>query len=190
MDTAIIDALEGILPPPEGEKLASLAWQAPHLPILEIGSYKGKSTCYLASGAHNVVYALDMWDLRYQDYAPSRTQQKRGFGNRSTFDEFQEQVKSAGLNERVIPVKGDSSQIGKIWTIPLGMLFIDGCHTYKAVLSDYLMFSPYVVSGGYLAMHDHVIPDVRRVIDEIIKPCGDWEDFELTNGNLFTARKK
>lgn len=189
MDTAIIDALEGILPPPEGEKLASLAWQAPHLPILEIGSYKGKSTCYLASGAHNVVYALDMWDLRYQDYAPSRTEQKRGFGNKSTFETFQEQVNSAGLQNRIVTVKGDSSQVGKIWSIPLGMLFIDGNHTYDMVKSDYVMFARHVVSGGYLAMHDYVIPDVRRVI-EIAQRSGEWVDFKITNGNLFTARKK
>ena len=57
----------------------------------------------------------------------------------------------------VIPVKGDSREIGKVWNMPLGALFIDGDHRFDWVKSDYDLFGKFIVPGGYLALHDIVI---------------------------------
>jgi len=64
INTEKLSALKGFLRPIEGETLAKLASiilsdQA----IVEIGSYMGKSTCYLASGTTGaMVYAIDLWE--------------------------------------------------------------------------------------------------------------------------------
>ena len=88
----------------------------------------------------------------------------------------------------IVPVKGDSKEIGKIWRIPLGLLFIDGDHSFEGAKSDYEYFSPYIIEGGFLAMHDYDMSGPRRVIDEIVTPSGLWADCEVA-GRLFTARR-
>jgi hypothetical protein len=51
-----------------------------------------------------------------------------------------------------------SAQASKHWTIPLGMVFIDGGHSLHAAMTDYRSWSTHVVVGGILAIHD-IFPD-------------------------------
>jgi len=176
LDLAVND-VEGILSSIEGAFLAQMAAQVEDT-ILEIGSYKGRSTCYLASATNNLVVALDLWDLRSEDFKPSRKVTQRGYYKLETFKVFKENVDRKGLTN-ILPVKGDSKEIGKIWNIPLGMLWIDGDHAYSGVLSDYQSFHRFVRPGGFLAFHDFVIRDVQRVVEESVIPSGLWEDYKL-----------
>jgi len=180
----IIKNIEGIMSNAECLKLNRLA-ELSESSILEIGAYKGKSTACIASGTKHNVYSLDLWDLRSADFKPSRKVTSRGYYLNKTYKQFSENISNFS---NVVPVKGDSKEIGKIWRIDLGMLFIDGDHTFDGFLSDYSLFTPYVISGGFLAVHDYVIEPVAKVIEEIIKPSGLWDSFELTD-SLWTARK-
>ena len=180
----IIKNIEGIMSNAECLKLNRLA-ELSESSILEIGAYKGKSTACIASGTKHDVYSLDLWDLRSADFKPSRKVTSRGYYLNKTYKQFLENISNF---DNVVPVKGDSKEIGKIWRIDLGMLFIDGDHTFDGFLSDYSLFAPYLISGGFLAVHDYVIEPVAKVIEEIIKPSGLWDSFELTD-SLWTARK-
>jgi len=73
----------------------------------------------------------------------------------------------------------------------IDLLFIDGDHSYEAVLSDLTLYCPRVGHGGILAMHDFgrpSLPDVYRAAREYLK--GDeWDEVQLA-GTLGVWRKK
>jgi hypothetical protein len=53
-----------------------------------------------------------------------------------------------------IVIAARSAEVARFWTTPLGMVFIDGGHTYEAARTDYECWSPNVALGGILAIHD------------------------------------
>jgi predicted O-methyltransferase YrrM len=131
------------------------ATYAPRGPVLEIGTYCGKSTIYLAAaarGADQVVVTVDHhhgseenqpgWE--YHD----TTLIDEGTGRLDTLPHFRATLAAAGL----------SAQVAGLWRTPLGMLFIDGGHSDAAARADYANWSPWVTRGGALAIHD-VFPD-------------------------------
>lgn len=179
--------VEGVLAASEGEFLSQMAALSEGV-ILEIGSYKGRSTCYIASSTESKVVALDLWDLREAGFKPSKRVAMRGFYKPETYEIFKKNIRRKGL-ANVTPVKGDSKEVGKIWNIPLGMLWIDGDHSYAGVLSDYLLFSGFVKPGGFLVFHDFVIEDVRRVIETHVIPSGLWEDYKMVE-TVWAAKRK
>lgn len=182
----IINNVPGIMFKAECLKLHMLARHSEDN-ILEIGAYKGRSTCCIASATKHNLYSMDLWDLRNADFKPSKKVISRGYFLTDTYKQFLNNVSLFSL-KNVISVKGDSKEIGKIWKISLGMLFIDGDHTYDGFLSDYSLFAKHVISGGFLAVHDYVIKPVATVIEEVIKPSGLWESFELTD-SLWSAKR-
>lgn len=119
--------------------------------IVEIGSFKGKSTVMLASvAAHYArgpVVAIDPHN------APSVTDPKIEKGS-STFDEFMASINKAQVASHVEVHRAHSHQIAKSWKRPIRLLWIDGDHTYQGVKQDFDGFSPYLCSGGVVAFHD------------------------------------
>lgn len=183
-----LQALDGrAFEPIEGRRLAHLASLVPSdQAIVEIGSYRGKSTCFLAAGAARGggarVYAIDIWD-----FGRDKLLNKKG-----VYQEFVEQVASVGLADRITPVKGDSVSVARVWNRPIGLLWIDGCHQYEAVLADYEAWSDYVVPGGWIAFHDYgrkKWPGVKQCVDNHVIPSGLWEDVRL-HESVWSARRK
>jgi predicted O-methyltransferase YrrM len=130
--------------------------------IVEIGSYKGRSTCCLGFGCRGTkkrVFAIDRFDG-----GPDLPQY-------NSYDDFCANVKRCGLSECIQPVVGSSSEIAKDWNEPIGFLFIDGSHLYEDVVRDFENFFPHVVSGGLIAFHDvhEDHPGVLKAWHEIIK---------------------
>ncbi|HUY48946.1 MAG TPA: class I SAM-dependent methyltransferase [Streptosporangiaceae bacterium] len=160
------EAANGFMPPGEGLALYQTAAAYAHLgPILEIGTYCGKSTIYLAAAARDagqLVITVDHhrgseenqpgWE--YHD--PSLVDERTGLLD--TLPHFRATLAAAGLEAQVIAVVGRSAQVAGLWRTPLGMLFIDGGHTDAAAQADYANWAPWVARGGVLAIHD-VFPD-------------------------------
>jgi predicted O-methyltransferase YrrM len=160
------EAAKGFMPPAEGLALyQTAAAYAPRGPILEIGSYCGKSTIYLAAAARaadQLVITVDHhhgseenqagWDYHDPTLVDART------GQLDTLPAFRATLAGAGLESQVIAVVGGSAQVAGLWRAPLGMLFIDGGHTDAAAQADYANWAPWVAPGGALAIHD-VFPD-------------------------------
>lgn len=114
--------------------------------IVEIGSFKGRSTCALAYGCRGTakrVFAIDTFDGNEKD-----------FFEKDFFSVFNRNLIDRGLNEYVTPLRGVSSEVGKRWDKPIHLLYIDGGHEYEDVLSDFQTFYPFVVLGGIVAFHD------------------------------------
>jgi hypothetical protein len=149
--------------------------------IVEIGSLTGKATAALAISGRPV-YAIDLWDLTYPD--DPRREKHRDLGNFKVF-----QQNTAGLN--VIPVKGLSCEIAKVWQLPIGMLFIDGDHSYQGCMQDYLGYAKHVVADGVLAIHDYSekYPGVMKAVKEI-QGIDGWTDWKVAGFSTISARKR
>tara|TARA_B100001121_G_scaffold302257_1_gene314600 strand:- start:526 stop:1152 length:627 start_codon:yes stop_codon:yes gene_type:complete len=130
-------------------------------PILEIGSYCGKSTIYLATAAkeHNCsVYSIDHhtgseenqvgWEYHDIELFDEET------GKINSFPEFMRNLRKANLLDTVIPIVSDSSLVSRDWKTPLSMVFIDGSHTMEAAFNDFNNWKDKIIKGGILAIHD------------------------------------
>lgn len=143
----LIDQVPGYLVEGEERWLFEAAYSLPdRANIVEIGSFKGRSTCCLASGCRGTqkrVFAVDSFNGNDSDFSA------RGFLN-----EFLANVKHCGLSRYIEPTVGASHEIAKKWNRPIHMLFIDASHAYEDVLADFEGFFPHVVPGGLVAFHD------------------------------------
>lgn len=163
---AAAEAARGFMPPDEGLALfdAAAAVDVPG-PLLEVGSYCGKSSIYLGEAARQrgtVLFAIDHhrgseenqpgWEFHEPDLVDPDV------GRIDTLPRFRRAVHDAGLEPHVIAVVGDSPTVGAHWTTPLAFLFIDGGHGREPAHADFDRWVPHVSSGGTLAIHD-VFPD-------------------------------
>ena len=159
---ANIDQIKGFLADDEAEALYNAALQAGAIgPVLEIGSYCGKSTIYLGLACRetgNTVFALDHHrgseEHQRGEFFHDPDLYDDGIAALDTFREFRRNIAAADLNDSVVPVVSDSLTASRHWRTPLGMLFIDGGHSLDAALNDYRCWVSAVARGGILAIHD------------------------------------
>lgn len=117
--------------------------------IVEIGGYKGRSTCCFAFacvGTRKHVFTIDTFDGNTTDFS--------GDDLRHFFNVWHTNLKRNKLLEHVTPLIGLSQEVAKAWSGPIHLLFIDGSHQYEDVLVDFNAFYPHVVPGGIVALHD------------------------------------
>ncbi|MFH9068551.1 class I SAM-dependent methyltransferase [Streptomyces alboflavus] len=166
----VLDAFEaakGFMPVKEGLALYAAAAEATALglPLLEVGTYCGRSTILLADAARAAgvsVITVDHhrgseeqqpgWD--YHDPATVDPE----LGRMDTLPTFRRTLHRAGLEDHVIAVVGRSPQVAAVWRTPVGLVFIDGGHTDEHANADYEGWAPHVAEGGLLVIHD-VFPD-------------------------------
>jgi predicted O-methyltransferase YrrM len=163
---ALAEKAAGFMPPDEGLALYETARAyAPRGPVLEIGSYRGKSTIYLAAGArsHGQLTVTVDHHRGSEEHQPGWEYHDPALvdpavGKLDTLPELRHTLATAGLEDDVIVVVARSATLARLWPTRLGMLFIDGGHTDEAAQADYESWSPHVANGGALAIHD-VFPD-------------------------------
>jgi predicted O-methyltransferase YrrM len=159
---ADIDRIKGFLAADEAEALYQNALEASaNGPVLEIGSYCGKSTIYLGLACrHNssTVFALDHHrgseEHQQGEFFHDPDLYDAGEGLMDSFREFRRNIRKAGLDEVVVPVVAGSDAAARHWQTPLAMVFIDGGHSLDAALTDYRCWTPHLQRGGILAIHD------------------------------------
>ena len=193
------------MPPDEGDALFEAACAAgvavPGLPFLEVGSYCGRSTVWLGAAARQcdtVVFAVDHhrgseenqpgWEWHDTSLVDPET------GRLDTLPHFRRTIAAAGLDDAVVTVVGESPIVARHWATPLSFLFIDGGHGVEPARLDYELWTPHVVSGGTLAIHD-VFPDPadggRPPYEEIYVPAvasGRFTEVSAT-GSLRVLRR-
>ena len=130
-------------------------------PLLEVGSYCGKSTVYLGTACkqnNSVLFAVDHHrgseehQLGEEYHDPDLYDAR--FKKMDSFPEFRNTLARADLEDVVIPIVAPSALAAKVWLTPLAMVFIDGGHSMEAALTDYRAWSGHVMRGGFLAIHD------------------------------------
>jgi|GEM_PF-2667164 len=122
----------------EALTLWKLSQLCAHESCLEIGRFKGGGTVLIASalGTGGKLYSIDL---------------------ESDYDkELTDALKIFGLNEKVELIVGDSGKV----IIPnknlLGLIFIDGDHSYEGVKRDIANWYPHLKPEGYMCFHDAV----------------------------------
>ena len=193
-------AATGFMPPDEGDALYAAAVRAgreqPGLPFLEVGSYCGRSTVWLGAAARacgTALFAVDHHRGSEENQAGwewhDATLVDQRIGRMDTLPRFRDTIHDAGLEDVVIAVVGQSPTVARHWGGPLAFCFIDGGHGEEPARLDYEGWTPHVVPGGYLAIHD-VFPDPadggRPPYEQIFLPAVQSGRFRLvtTAGSL------
>jgi hypothetical protein len=161
---AVARAAKGFMPDDEGLALHAAGVEAARRasgPLLEVGTYCGKSAVYLGAAAREagtVLFTVDHhrgseenqagWDSHDLDVVDPRT------GRMDTLPFFRDTIEDAGLEDCVIAVVGLSTLVAGAWATPLAFLFIDGGHSEAIAMADYAGWGPHIVPGGLLAIHD------------------------------------
>jgi len=180
-------AAVGFMPPDEGDALHDAALAAgrehPGVAFLEVGSYCGRSSIWLGEAARlcgTVLFAVDH-HRGSEENQPGwewhdPTLVDPAVGKMDTLPFFRRTVHDAGLEDHVIAVVGQSPTVARAWTTPLSFLFIDGGHGVEPARLDHDLWTPRVVVGGTLAIHD-VFPDPadggRPPYEQIYRPAID-----------------
>ena len=192
-------ATRGFMPHEEGLGLYRAVLDAPVGPIVEIGSYCGKSTVYLGAAAAEVgrtVFTIDHhrgseemqqgWDHHDAGLADTA-------GRMDSLPVLRQTLTLAGLEGEVVAIVGDAATVACHWATPAAMVFIDGGHGPIPAHADYEGWAHHVVSGGFLAIHD-VFPDPAdggRPPYEIYRRALDSGDFSQHDqvGSLRVLRR-
>ena len=157
--------------------------------IVEIGSFKGQSTGWLAYalkllGQNNKVVAIDPHkNTEDIELVPQ-------YKEESSYEAFLDNMKRLGVMSWIKPVKATSVEAVKTWEQPIKLLFVDGSHKYEDVLQDLHLWEPWVSIGGTIILHDtkpgHKFPGVRRAMNEYLVNTGRFrESLQLLNMTVF-----
>lgn len=161
---AIAVTARGFMPDDEGLALFDAACVAGPEPIIEVGTYCGKSSVYLGAGArvaNTVVFTLDHHrgsEEMQAGWEHHDTELVDAQGRMDSLPVMRRLVDEARLDDVVVAVVGRSEVIGPAWATPASLVFIDGGHGPIPAHADYELWAPHVVVGGVLAIHD-VFPD-------------------------------
>jgi predicted O-methyltransferase YrrM len=161
-------AAKGFMPDDEGMALHAAALRAAASglgPLLEVGTYCGKSAVYIGAAAAEhgaVLFTVDHhrgseenqagWDHHDTEVVDPAT------GKMDTLPFFRRTIHDADLEATVVAIVGHSRVVAREWRTPLSFLFIDGGHGSEPAWADYRGWTPHVAPGGLLAIHD-VFPD-------------------------------
>lgn len=139
----------------QATELTWLATQATHMrSIVEIGSFKGRSTYALASTCPGTVYAIDPWEPDTPEYDGT-----------NVFAFWQDNVGSVLPN--TVPIIGRSPAAGTLIPDPIDMVWIDGSHNHADVAADITYWLPRAET--LLCGHDYLTFDgVRQAVDELL----------------------
>jgi MMP 1-O-methyltransferase len=172
----LIADIPGWLTDEEGEALYDLAKGCTGKGVIvEIGSWKGKSTTCLGLGSRAgksvPIFAVDP----HADYR---------------FGEFKENIERAGVADLVTPIASKSQDAVSGFDRPIELLFVDGSHEYDDVKADFDQWVPKLVDGGTIAVHDTTLWDgPKRVVEDNIYRGTGFKDVRFVFGSTTVATK-
>lgn len=140
--------------------------------IIEVGSWKGRSTCALA--AHGAtVYAVDTWEGVPHDPATQENWYPEAAASpEAVYREFIENT----IGLKVDVFRMSSHAAAALLMVGYGpvfdMVFIDADHAYDAVRDDILNYRPLLKPGGLLCGHDY-IPACSGVVQAVTELVPD-----------------
>jgi predicted O-methyltransferase YrrM len=149
---------------------------------VEIGSYRGRSTVVIAAGLRHggkgKVVAIDPHVSKSSDY-----------------ELFLDNIENTHFADQIIPIRSTSERVFEMKTIqrifrhPIGLLFIDGDHTYEGVKKD-LNWVDVVSKGGIIALHDYTskYPGIVKAVNEYQETHHAMEQLPLL-GSMILFRK-
>jgi hypothetical protein len=151
--------------------------------FVEIGTWKGKSTSYMAVEIANSQKKIqfdcvDTWLGGEEVY-----EKDPDIINGSLFETFTRNMKP--VEGYYKPIRMTSLEACKLYNDEsLDFVFIDGAHDYDSVRLDVLFWLPKVKTGKFLGGHDFSAPQVREAIESVlpkdkilIRGNGGWKSW-------------
>ncbi len=139
--------------------------------ILEIGSFKGKSTVMLGKLAQRYgigpVVAIDPHNFHNPELS-----EHRSTPGATSYDDFLKNIENAGVAEFVEVHRAFSTDVAGAWKRPIRFLWIDGDHGYQGAKSDFDGFIPHLAANGFVALHDALHPfsgPIRVFIEDVLR---------------------
>ncbi len=155
--------------------------------IVEIGSFKGRSTVALGLGLRDAkndsarIYAVDPFLGSL-----SLIKQKS-----PTFDEFLRNIKAHRVQDFIRPLRMTSIEAARQWPgRPIDLLWIDGWHEYPAPAEDIRAWKPFLAEGRMLLMDDVYTPGVFRSVKEELIGSPDFNRVWIGRGIAFAVKGK
>jgi predicted O-methyltransferase YrrM len=208
LDAVLDDAWEaahevsGFLMEDEARLLGTIAACVPASgAILEIGSFKGKSTVMLGKVAAHYglgpIVAIDP-----HNFNSAELQNFKCDLGASSFKEFLSNIETAGVASQVEVHRAFSKDVFSTWDRPIRFLWIDGDHSYPGAKTDFDGFFPYLTPLGVVALHDSLHEfsgPIRVFVEEILRSnqfgaagfVGSiaWSQFRPQDGNRFQIQR-
>ncbi len=193
IDFKFSNTIKGFMADDEAQRLYKTALEAASMgPCLEIGSYCGKSAYFIGTACrekNNILFSIDHHQgseeqqpgQEYFDpdlYDPT-------FSRIDTFPLFRQTLEKANLLDTVVPLVTRSTVAGQAWATPLSLVFIDGGHTEEAAFTDYRTWTPHLMPGGFLLVHDIFMDPSKggqapRKVYESAQASGLFDTLEMT----------
>ena len=136
------------LSPDEKIALYRLSKELNSKPVaVEIGSYLGASSCFIASGvmrSGGLLCCIDTWQ---NETMPD--------GERDTYSEFYNNTFQ--YRDIIKPLRGRSDKViddFRKFNRSIDLLFIDGDHSYEGCKADWDLYSPFLRKGSIVVFHD------------------------------------
>lgn len=201
IDFELLTTIKGFMADNEAQRLYETVLYAASLgPCLEIGSYCGKSAYIIGDACRergSVLFSVDHHrgseeQQPGEEYFDPELFDEQA-GKIDTFRLFRQTLDRTGLGETVVPIVSNSVVAGRMWNTPLAMVFIDGGHSFDAAHGDYLTWTPHIMPGGFLVIHDIFFNPEEggqppRQVYEIALASRDYEELPMT-GTLGVLRK-
>jgi len=192
----LFEDVSGYLHVEEGCALFALALGGPGQgEVTEIGSFHGRSTCFLAFGVklrgEGIVYAVDhfLGSPEHQEGGNNQDDDLVQYG--TMLPRFKANLRRHELDEFVRPILSASLPAAGKWDgSPIRLLFIDGDHSYKATKADFEAWNPYLAPDGLVAFHDvgDSWPGVTRFFEETTADGSGWV-LKLAVGSLRVVQR-
>jgi len=172
---SLADALaltEGMISLPEAELLYGLARDCDAACIIEVGSYRGRSTVALALGSLGgggaPVFAIEPHEPFDGVLGGVFGPQDRGA--------FYQEMLATGAYHPVRLVNLSSEAVAPSWKQPVGILWIDGDHRYEGVRRDFDAWVWHLTPDATVLFDDATDPDLgpARLVRELCA-TGRWQ---------------
>ena len=145
--------------------------------ILEIGSFRGKSTVILADVLKEPykIYTIDVhapidyYELKTDDTGMPiefKATGKRNVLKYHNCKVFYDNITKCGLFDKIVLIGLPSQEAYKVCPFEnIDLLFIDGNHNFSNVRQDFNNYSKLINDDGIVIFHDSNQDDIKRVID-------------------------
>lgn len=166
-----LEKAEGMIGRPEAELLYAMAKDVREGCILEVGSYRGRSAVALGRGSmdgHGApVYCIEPHEPFTGDLGGRFGPPDRGAFYRAMLD--------TTCFHPVRLVNLSSEAVAPNWTRKIGLLWIDGDHSYEGVKRDFECWAPHLLPGAPVAFDDTLNPEIgpHRLVAEL-EASGRW----------------
>ena len=148
------------------EQLQTCFNEKPIFTVIEVGSWLGCSTRFIASSLKEggKVYAVDTW-LGSSEHVKSPRLPH-------LFQQFLSNVIHAKLTDKIVPIRMTSLEAAEALNVKADLIYIDASHDTKSVVEDILAWYPHLNEDGIMCGDDWKWASVRAAVNQVADQLG------------------